>query len=67
MRAIRWAALVRLGLQKLRLLPREFWDLTPVELMLMLGSSESPPLTRARLNELALAFPDQKGNRDDGI
>ncbi|QDC09779.1 phage tail assembly chaperone [Oceanicola sp. D3] len=55
-----WAGLLRRGLQELRLKPAEFWALTPVELMVMLGLEQAaPPLTRSRLAELAAAFPDQ--------
>ena len=55
-----WAGLLRRGLLELRLKPAEFWALTPVELMVMLGVEQAaPPLTRARLAELAAAFPDE--------
>ncbi len=55
-----WAGLLRRGLLDLRLRPAEFWALTPVELMVMLGLEQAaPPLTRARLAELAAAFPDR--------
>lgn len=56
-----WAGLLRRGLIELRLKPAEFWALTPVELMVMLGVEQAEaPLTRARLAEMAAAFPDQK-------
>ncbi|MDD7971336.1 rcc01693 family protein [Roseinatronobacter alkalisoli] len=55
-----WPALMRLGLHRLRLHPRDFWALTPVELMIMLGLDSAPaPLTRARLEDLAARYPDQ--------
>lgn len=55
-----WAGLLRRGLLELRLKPSDFWALTPVELMMMLGLEQAaPPLTRARLAELAAAFPDE--------
>ena len=55
-----WAGLLRRGLLDLRLRPAEFWALTPVELMVMLGLEQAaPPLTRARLAELAAAYPDR--------
>lgn len=64
MTAIDWQGLMRLGLHGLRLRPAEFWALTPAELRMMLGAEQVvPPLTRARLEELAAAFPDR---RDDG-
>lgn len=64
MTAIDWAGLMRAGLHGLRLEPARFWALTPAELRMMLGAEQAvPPLTRARLEELAAAFPDR---RDDG-
>lgn len=67
--AIDWAGLMRRGIgpppQGLGLRPREFWQLTPVELRMMLGEVQAaPPLTRGRLMELAAAFPDGQGVRD---
>jgi uncharacterized phage protein (TIGR02216 family) len=57
---IDWPGLLRLGLFQLRLLPDQFWTLTPVELMLMAGISpgNTPMMTRARLDTLCAAFPD---------
>lgn len=55
-----WPGLMRAGLLGLRLHPDAFWALTPAELLLMLGQgSGTAPLTRARLEELARAFPDK--------
>ena len=54
-----WPALMRLGLTRLGLTPGDFWALTPAELMVMLGKDgATAPLGRARLEELAQAFPD---------
>lgn len=54
-----WPALMRAGIHGLGLRPAEFWALSPAELMLMLGAGAGPaPLDRARLDELARAFPD---------
>lgn len=54
-----WPGLMRLGLRELGLSPTEFWALTPAELLVKLGLEASRPgLTRARLNELARAYPD---------
>lgn len=54
-----WPALMRAGLSGLRLTPAQFWALTPAELALMLGAGgDAAPLSRARLEELARAFPD---------
>nr|WP_078059363.1 rcc01693 family protein [Tropicimonas marinistellae] len=58
-----WAGLMRLGLCQLGLAPEVFWRLTPVELLVMLGmETTQAPITRARLEELARAYPDiEKG------
>lgn len=62
-----WAGLLRRGLRELRLAPADFWALTPVELMMMLGLDEAEaPLTRARLAELAAAYPDKVRSEDHG-
>lgn len=61
MRRLDWPGLMRAGLHGLGLTPAEFWRLTPAELMLMLGAETgSEPLSRARLEELARAYPDRK-------
>ena len=60
-RAFDWPGLMRAGMVGLRLTPDRFWALTPVELLLMLGiSGAAPPMARARLDELARAYPDVK-------
>lgn len=62
-----WPGLMRAGLNGLGLEPAVFWNLTPVELRIMLGAEAgSPPLGRARLAELAAAFPDLNKGMDDG-
>ena len=59
MSSLDWPGLMRAGLRGLGMKPDEFWRLTPVELMLMLGRDQADtPLNRGRLNELARAFPD---------
>lgn len=59
MSLIDWPGLMRAGLGRLGLKPEEFWRLTPAELVLMLGEpAVVPPLNRARLAELARAWPD---------
>ncbi len=66
MTGLDWPGLMRAGLHGLGLAPEVFWRLTPVELRLMLGAEAMmPPLTRARLEELARRFPDKKGQRND--
>lgn len=58
--ALDWPGLMRAGMRGLGLRPAEFWALTPAELALMLGvEASSPPLTRARLREMAARWPDR--------
>lgn len=67
MSLIDWAGLMRAGMQVLALTPDAFWRLTPIELRIMLGADSAlPPLTRARLAELAAAFPDAGKGQNDG-
>ena len=64
---IDWPGLMRAGIAGLRLRPAEFWALTPAELRVMLGvGAVVPPLSRARLEELAAAFPDGEGGHGAG-
>ena len=57
---IAWAGLMRLGLRELRLPPDVFWDLTPMELLLVAGSGPGRgALTRAGLEALQERFPDK--------
>ncbi|QYZ70885.1 rcc01693 family protein [Neotabrizicola shimadae] len=66
-RRLDWPGLMRAGLRVLRLEPERFWRLTPVELRMMLGiEAGSAPLTRARLAELAAAFPDLTREETNG-
>ena len=54
-----WPALMRAGIQGLRLMPDAFWNLTPAELALMLGDpAQVAPMTRAGLDALVSAYPD---------
>ena len=67
MSGIDWRGLLQAGLHGLGLEPAVFWRLTPVELRIMLGREGLvPPLTRARLAELAAAFPDVRKDQGDG-
>ncbi len=55
-----WPGLLRAGAM-LGLRPGELWRLTPAELGLLLGKDGGgKPLSRARLEELAAAFPDER-------
>jgi len=67
MSGLDWPGLMRAGMRGLGLQPAEFWRLTPAELVLMLGeAAATPPLSRARLQELAAKWPDRvKGSDDD--
>lgn len=56
-----WPGLMRAGMGELRLPPAQFWALSPIELRIMLGAEAMvPPLTRARLEAMAAAYPDFK-------
>ncbi|PWE28259.1 hypothetical protein C4N9_13035 [Pararhodobacter marinus] len=69
MTGLDWPGLMRAGLQGLGLRPAEFWALTPVELMIMLGRDEAsrPGFTRARLEALLQRYPDgPRAGRKDG-
>ncbi len=62
-----WSGLMSAGLHGLRLTPREFWALTPIELQIMLGLTKvSAPMGRGRLDELLAAFPDKAKDVNDG-
>jgi uncharacterized phage protein (TIGR02216 family) len=66
MNGMDWPGLLRVGLYGLRLTPKQFWRLTPQELRVMLGEQAVPTsLTRARLEDLARAFPDTASPRPD--
>ena len=55
-----WAGLLRAG-GALGMRPSEVWRLTPAELGFLLGKEgHGAPLDRARLEELAAAFPDER-------
>jgi uncharacterized phage protein (TIGR02216 family) len=59
-----WPGLMRAGLHGLGLKPSEFWALTPVELMVMLGrEAPSGGFTRDRLQGLMARYPDRPAAR----
>ena len=61
MQAFDWSQLLRVGLTQLRLTPADFWALTPVELMIMLGpQAQMRPMNRTGLEALLEAYPDTK-------
>ena len=53
---------MRLGLFELKLHPKEFWDLTPTELLAMLGQMQVGALSlgRAQLEDLIAQYPDER-------
>ena len=54
-----WPALMRAGMQGLRLTPEAFWALTPAEFQIMLGQPGQPsPLLSDGLAALMAAWPD---------
>ena len=57
-----WPGLMWLGLRELRLKPHEFWNLTPMELLVMLGrdKDQDTVLGRQRFLELLSLYPDKK-------
>jgi len=57
-----WPNLMRAGLHELRLLPADFWALTPAELQVMLGlNARLLPMGHSRLEELQQNYPDTQG------
>jgi len=63
-----WPALMRAGMQGLRLMPDAFWRLTPAELLMMLGDAPGvAPMDRAGLEALAARFPDMTQKEADDV
>lgn len=59
MSGFEWPALMRAGFLGLGLRPDQFWQLTPAELLMMLGEgANDAPMGRSRLEELSQAYPD---------
>ena len=59
MKKIAWYRLMQVGMVHLRFKPNEFWELTPAELMLLMGDTvKDDPITRSGLAELISRFPD---------
>jgi uncharacterized phage protein (TIGR02216 family) len=64
---IDWLRLMRLGLVEIGLRPREFWDMTPAELMLLAGidARGGAAMTRPGLDALMARFPDRAAPREE--
>lgn len=63
MRGFDWPALMRAGMRGAGIAPEAFWRLTPVELLILLGVEAGRgqgPMTRAGLQALLDAFPDER-------
>ncbi len=61
-----WRALLQAGLEA-GIVPKAFWQLTPAEFACAIGRDlNHAPLSRARLSELAQAFPDKNKDMSDG-
>lgn len=59
MSGLDWPGLMRAGLGGLGLLPADFWDLTPLELIILLGPQEAAMgMNRSGLEALMSRFPD---------
>ncbi|WP_308916790.1 rcc01693 family protein [Jannaschia sp. LMIT008] len=55
-----WPDLMRAGLRDLKLEPRVFWDLTPAELLFLLGDGAGgAPMRTEGLRQLMARFPDE--------
>ncbi|MBY5932963.1 phage tail assembly chaperone [Tateyamaria omphalii] len=64
-RSLDWPALMRAGIQGLRLTPEAFWGLTPAELQMMLGPpAQAAPLLSEGLDALMAAWPDETSEGD---
>jgi uncharacterized phage protein (TIGR02216 family) len=55
-----WPQLMRLGLTEMGLAPSVFWNLTPVELMMLSGSNPVEMISRKQFEKLLERFPDDK-------
>ena len=64
MAGLDWPGLLRAGCRDLGMTPEQFWRLTPVELLVLMGrEGGAAPLNRQRLDELSRAFPDERNER----
>lgn len=68
MNRIAWGDLQRFGIGHMRLSPKDFWALTPRELMILAGISEfgAGHLDKSGLDALMRAYPDAKVGGNDG-
>jgi uncharacterized phage protein (TIGR02216 family) len=64
MSGVDWPTLMQMGLGGLRLRPHEFWNLTPIEFLLLSGiTADSASTTREALEQLSLQYPDRGKSR----
>lgn len=65
--AFDWRSAMHLGLGRLRLLPRDFWAMTPAELAATAGFFAPPPDApgRAMLEALMARFPDRADDEEE--
>jgi uncharacterized phage protein (TIGR02216 family) len=65
-----WAAAMQFGLGLLRLSPKEFWTMTPAELLALGGAPRPSAPSRREFEALRLGWPDtdpiRKGKGDEG-
>lgn len=61
-----WAAMMRAGISDLGLAPRDFWRLTPAELLVILGEAGPAPMRRSAFDTLVARFPDRSGDTSEG-
>lgn len=68
MTRIAWDELQAFGIGRMRMLPDDFWALTPRELMILAGISEFEAgfLDRDGLDRLMRSYPDRKEGDPDG-
>lgn len=65
MSTLDWPAMMRLGMCGLHLSPRDFWSLTPGELLRLAGLEGGASMSRGGFDRLAEQFPDVRDNNKD--
>lgn len=69
MSGIAWRDLMRFGLSELQISPKDFWQLTPSELLMMAGEpgGSMNAVDRSGLAALMRQFPDEQRSDNGGI